>query len=431
MEEELPTEGASREQEAAPALISVHPLQKSIALALASEVRIFDLEKDCAVSLSDEAPNPSHHDAIRAICFGANGRLFASAGDDKLVKIWRTDTWHCIKTVYSEKRVSAVAISHDGLFVTFADKFGVVWIEALEEAGHGQVSVQQKAVPLLGHYCSIITCLKFSPDGQFIATADRDFKIRISLFPKRPLKGAHEIQSFCLGHTDFVSCLAFICLPDCYQILLLSGSGDGTVRLWDHVYGCLLDTCYIGKKDELLEPNKVEDSPAVTDINACPDGSLVAVATQGFHGVMILKCDVSSKSLFVAKIVSMEETFMPMSLGLSSSAKMLWMVMGASNVSKSGSSDLVWLRVISHLDKLLTNEHGDYPVILEDKDIPGGEKLLLKLQGSVHVAKQVAELAAATTAVKLAMQNLLTKKKYSVEKRDLRKRNRNDKKLHK
>lgn len=55
--------------------------------------------------------------------------------------------------------MSAVAISHDGLFVTFADKFGIVWIVGLEEDGQSQASVDKKAVPLLGHYCSIITSL--------------------------------------------------------------------------------------------------------------------------------------------------------------------------------------------------------------------------------------------------------------------------------
>ncbi|XP_020590516.1 tRNA (guanine-N(7)-)-methyltransferase non-catalytic subunit wdr4 isoform X1 [Phalaenopsis equestris] len=431
MEEGAQEGETNREVGAAPALISVHPLEQSIVLAVGYELRVFDLEMDCAVSLTDEACSPSHSDSIRAICFGANGKLFVSAGDDKLVKIWRTDTWHCIRTVCSDKRVSAVAISHDGLFVTFADKFGVVWIVGLEEDVQGQESANKKAVPLLGHYCSIITSLKFSPDGQFIATADRDFKIRISVFPKEHLKGAHEIQNFCLGHTDFVSCLTFIRPPDCHQILLLSGGGDATIRLWDHVSGCLLHTFDVGKKAGLLE-SKVDDSLAVTDINAFLDGSLVFAAIQGLHGVMILKIDVPARSLSIAKIVFMEGSFVPTSLGLSSSAKRLWVVMGASNVSKLGVSEMARLQVLSDLDKFLSNEPGDYPVILENEGVPGGEKLLQKLQDTVHVTKKDAALAAtATAAVKVAMQNLLTKKQYSLEKRDFRKRHRNDRKLKK
>jgi tRNA (guanine-N(7)-)-methyltransferase subunit TRM82 len=59
----------------------------------------------------------------------------------------------------SEKRVSAVAISSDGLYVTFADKFGVVWVVTLREHGGEQVSVDSKPLSILGHYCSIITSM--------------------------------------------------------------------------------------------------------------------------------------------------------------------------------------------------------------------------------------------------------------------------------
>ncbi|CAL5388883.1 unnamed protein product [Camellia sinensis] len=102
----------------------------------------------------------------------------------------------------SEKRVSAFAISNDGLFVCFADKFGVVWFVDLDGFHENQALASNKAEPILAHYCSIITSLEFSPDGRFIISADRDFKIRVTLFPKKPLDGAHEIQSFCLGQSD-------------------------------------------------------------------------------------------------------------------------------------------------------------------------------------------------------------------------------------
>ncbi|GMP51402.1 hypothetical protein CsSME_00017644 [Camellia sinensis var. sinensis] len=108
----------------------------------------------------------------------------------------------------SEKRVSAFAISNDGLFVCFADKFGVVWFVDLDGFHENQALAGNKAEPILAHYCSIITSLEFSPDGRFIISADRDFKIRVTLFPKKPLDGAHEIQSFCLGQSEFAQALS-------------------------------------------------------------------------------------------------------------------------------------------------------------------------------------------------------------------------------
>jgi len=52
-----------------------------------------------SVSLSDDCGHRSHSDTIRGICFSVSGALFASAGDDRLVKVWKTDLWRCIQTM--------------------------------------------------------------------------------------------------------------------------------------------------------------------------------------------------------------------------------------------------------------------------------------------------------------------------------------------
>lgn len=57
--------------------------------------------------------------------------------------------------------MTAVAISNDGSYVCFADKFGVVWVVDVDVEGFdgNQVSANKKAAPMLSHYCSIITSL--------------------------------------------------------------------------------------------------------------------------------------------------------------------------------------------------------------------------------------------------------------------------------
>ncbi|XP_050263596.1 uncharacterized protein LOC126707905 isoform X2 [Quercus robur] len=326
----------------------------------------------------------------------------------------------------SEKRVSAVALSNDSLYVCFADKFGVVWVVDLDGFDGNQLLVNKKAAPLLAHYCSIITSLEFSPDGRFVISADRDFKIRVTVFPKKPLDGAHEIQSFCLGHTEFVSCLDFVFTSDYPQGFLVSGSGDSTVRLWDISSGSLLDTCEVGAKAELLESNGKEEecNLAVTDLCTFPDGTLIAVATQSLQGIVLLSCDLSTRTLSITRLVSiMGEAFIPTSLGMSSSAGLLWMVTGVSNLHGFDNPPLARVRIISGFEK---SSPGD-PTILEDNEILGGDKLLEKLQGSVSVEEKV--FLAAAEAVKTAMSNLLVKKQYSTEKREFRKRARNDRKI--
>ncbi|XP_023549061.1 tRNA (guanine-N(7)-)-methyltransferase non-catalytic subunit wdr4 [Cucurbita pepo subsp. pepo] len=430
--EETPVEegDTNKDVEIAPALIAVHPAEKSVAVAVGSDLRVFDLVGNCPVSLVDESGGSYHKDSIRTICYGSNGQLFVSAGDDKTVKIWSTESWRCIYNVGSEKRVSAAAISPNGMHVCFADKFGVIWVVDLDGGVDGnQPLVNKKAVSLLSHYCSIITSLEFSLDGRFLVSADRDFKIRVTTFPTKPVNEAHEIQSFCLGHTDFVSCIAFISKLECPHGFIISGSGDSTVRLWDILSGSLLATCEIGDKVELLDSKEREGChSAVTSICTIADGGLVAVAIQSLHGIILLNCDLSNHTLSVVKVVSIsEETFIPTSLSSSCSTRYLWMVTGVSGLHNLGHSSLARVKVISGFNKDNPNSTENELSILEDDAIPGGEKLLEKLQGGVTFDEKV--FLAASEAVKTAMSNLLTKKQYSTEKRDFRKRTRNDRKL--
>ncbi|XP_049411547.1 uncharacterized protein LOC125874626 isoform X1 [Solanum stenotomum] len=421
----------NRESEVAPALIAVHPTQKSVAVAVGSNLRVFNLQEGCSVSLVDDSGVHMHKDSIRAIRYGAEGKLFVSAGDDKLVKIWITDSWRCISSVSSEKRVTAVAISNDGRFVSFADKFGVIYAVEIEGSHENQSLPNKKAVPILAHYCSIITSLEFSPDRRYIISADRDFKIRVSVFPEKPSDGAHEIQCFCLGHSEFVSCLAFICSQDSQQWYLLSGGGDSTVRLWDFTCGSLLDTCHVGETGLLQAKEGIDDRLlAVTDLCATPGGSLIAVAIQSLAGVMLLSCNLSAKSLHFARVVPIPgETFIPTSLAAASSSNQLWMVMGASNLCTSHSAPLARVKVLDGFCESNQDSVEQEACVLEDKDLPGSEQLLQTLQGSSVIEKDA--LSAAAAAVKKAMCNLLIKKQYPSENREFRKRGRNDKRVDK
>ncbi|KVI12422.1 WD40 repeat-containing protein [Cynara cardunculus var. scolymus] len=346
------------ELEVAPALISVHPAHHSVAVAVGCELRVFNLREGCPVTLGAESGEVCHHkDSIRAIRYGAKGNVFVSAGDDKLVKIWTTDSWRCMYSVSTEKKVSAVAISDNGQFVCYADKFGVVWVVELDEFNENQALV--------------------------------------TMFPKKPLDGAHEIQSYCLGHTEFVSCLAFVYNVDCPHGYLVSGSGDSTVRLWDFTSGLLLNTCDVGSEVGRLMANGTESNYfAITDLCATCDGSSICVAVQG--------------------------------IGTSLTSNFLWMVMGVSNLPGFDSSSLARVRIISGLTNCNSESGDQNHNILEDQQVPGGETLLQQLQGSLSIDKDV--FSAAAEAVKTSMRNLLIKKQYSSEKREFRKRGRNDRK---
>lgn len=122
-----------------------------------------------------------------------------------------------------------VAFSDDGADVLAADRSGDVYrvsISAFLDVNENPSSkvlatqkINEEEIPLLGHY-AMITDMQVLQCR--IATCDRDNKIRVSRFPN-----AVHIQSFCLGHSDFVSRVAWV-----DDSRLLSGGGDGTLRLW-------------------------------------------------------------------------------------------------------------------------------------------------------------------------------------------------------
>lgn len=91
---------------------------------------------------------------------------------------------------------------------------------------------------LLGHLSMLLDVLVTSNE-KCIITTDRDEKIRISMYPN-----SYNIVSYCLGHAKFVTNV--IELPHDKSVLI-SGSGDGTIKLWNYLNGQELLSVDFGK----------------------------------------------------------------------------------------------------------------------------------------------------------------------------------------
>jgi len=253
---------------------------------------------ESSVATSTNPPR-GHTGVIRVIRFDQVGLRMMTSGDDKRLLLWDCRTGKCIGWETLPKKVSAGRIAPDGRLVV-ADKTGDAYglepksLQGVpnesdengncsEEKTGGNRNASKSGVKdddsgfsdnfLLGH-CSTVTDLEFLTvgKGKYVVSSDVEKKIRISKYPN-----AHTIETFCFGHTSFVTRLdrASFETQDGAKIpLLLSGGGDGTVRLWEPSTGRLLHTYRDGlstnsNQSQIAAPVNVENpSKAEVSVSA-------------------------------------------------------------------------------------------------------------------------------------------------------------------
>jgi len=140
-----------------------------------------------------------------------------------------------------------------------ADRFGDLYCFAIDQ---GEIS----PVLITGHFCSIVTSLIVSFDGRLLCTSDRDGQTRVTVLPEAPDQFCCEIQSFCMGHSQFISTSALALWN--HQTILVTGGGDGLVLFFDLITGELLARFDVQSIAVELD---FDESPVVLSIAAMHD----------------------------------------------------------------------------------------------------------------------------------------------------------------
>ncbi|KAG9473000.1 tRNA (guanine-N(7)-)-methyltransferase non-catalytic subunit WDR4 [Eleutherodactylus coqui] len=234
-----------------------------------------DLEQSPPASGQDPSSSASDSDKILAAAFSSSGDYFALTDDRKRLVLFKTSpSWEKISVRWVSRRCTSLIFSPCELRILVADKSGDVFSFSVTES-------QKEGRLELGHL-SMLLDLVVTLDGQYIITCDRDEKIRVSLW-----EAPHVISAFCLGHTEFVSQLA---LPSGREKLLLSGSGDGTLRLWRYDTGQELQSFTINSIQRpdvpLKDPGEIKRF-AVSRICCSPNGEQVAMLCDGVPGIYL------------------------------------------------------------------------------------------------------------------------------------------------
>ncbi|XP_042314982.1 tRNA (guanine-N(7)-)-methyltransferase non-catalytic subunit WDR4 isoform X2 [Sceloporus undulatus] len=248
---------------------------------------------DCAATASKnpqetqgedgKSAGKTSHD-ILACAFSTSGTYFVLADDNKQLILFRAKpAWECLSIRSVIRRCTSLIITAAEDKILIADKSGDVYSYSITEP-------ENPGTVELGHL-SLLLDVALSPNDQYIITADRDEKIRVSL-----TKAPHNIVSFCLGHREFVSRIFVI--PN-YPDLLLSASGDCTLRLWEYKSGKEVYCCHLNSLNSLnkCEATRNEKKYTVLRIAYCCEESCIAVLYDCIPIVSIFQLDAGAQNL--------------------------------------------------------------------------------------------------------------------------------------
>lgn len=228
------------------------------------------------ISQKTNSEDYSHLNLGTCLALSSCSSFLAVCTSDKNLTVWNLSTMEVMKQWKTARKVSSIKFDSGSTQLFVADKAGDCFCYSLS-------TPTDQGKLILGHL-SMLLDVVVSDDNKFIITSERDEKIRVSCLPN-----AYNIHCYCLGHTEFVTSLAFI-----RQNLLLSGSGDGTLKVWDYLNSKLLHT------ENLKEPSDEEMDKAVRSVVVHRVSESMCIAAVLLDRV---------KTIFLFKINGEEPTF--------------------------------------------------------------------------------------------------------------------------
>ncbi|MGB3200303.1 MAG: hypothetical protein WBA99_05345 [Nodosilinea sp.] len=202
--------------------IALHSSQRLLASAHEDQtIKLFDVNSAAAhaTELLTTQIDPfrvlrGHTGRVLSVDFSPTGHLLASAGTDRTIKLWNSDTGHLLQTLQGHQSwVWAIAFHPQEYLLASAsyDQTVKLWDVA---TGECQQTLQ-------GHDSSVLV-VAFSPDARWLASGG--YNQTIKLWDMATGKCHHTWQA----HGNRVWAVAFS--PDARW--LATGGDDGTIQLW-------------------------------------------------------------------------------------------------------------------------------------------------------------------------------------------------------
>lgn len=222
--------------------------------------------------------NPSGSQILSVTCNKTYSNLVIAYADKKVIS-YDLGTHTIVGETVLRKRPTALGCAHfQDLSSGHLREVMVVSDKAGDILGI-DLPLLKRSVLLGGHTSSVITDLVVVGDSRYIATSDRDEKVRVSRFPH-----AETITAYCLGHTSVVTSLAAVDTEIDFDggvskdkssaidipSRVVSCSWDNTLALWEVGSGALLSRVNLLPEDA-LKPSLKDTSAADLQASALTD----------------------------------------------------------------------------------------------------------------------------------------------------------------
>uniref|UniRef100_A0A8C8A8B2 WD repeat domain 4 n=1 Tax=Otus sunia TaxID=257818 RepID=A0A8C8A8B2_9STRI len=216
-------------------------------------------------------------DDILAFAFSPSGDYFALTDDSKRLILFHTKpSWECVSIRSVNRRGTSLIITAAEDKILVADKSGDVYSYSITEP-------QAEGKLELGHL-SLLLDVALSPDDQYILTADRDEKIRVSL-----AKAPHYIATNGLSLPEVLLVIDLCPLP--------------SYKSGEEVYCCHLSSICgpeTTKTDQVC-PCKYP----VSRITYCCQGGYVAILCDCIPTVYVFQLDATAQQLVYRQKISL------------------------------------------------------------------------------------------------------------------------------